>query len=611
MSQPQYHLEHVFDSPNNRPGARVWLIAGLLFLIAASRILRIGALELDNDEAWSIWQTLGSPGQIVAWTPYDWPPLYYLALGAWKEAAGISPIAARAFSALLLLPGTAALYRVVRRRAGHSAGALAMLAYSAWSYLIYLSLLVRGYVILIALLPVAVWLTERYFFRPGWRRAVPLALALTAMFYTHLTAVVPMIMLGLFTLATQRRAIWRWTLPIALMALLVAPLIVDKLALATGESRREALSEVDLPPLPQALWTMFRDNAGYGAAIWVIVIAAAVFGLMRARRSAPLQPWLWLGWGVLGALALYVLNPLFGFFQVRYAWWLALGLSIAIGWGLSRWRWQGQVAAAGLLITTLFLPLPLTEYRGGMFAPPFIANLRWLHAHAAPGDALVIDPSVFTVPEMWDYYLAAYWPPGLKVTDDPAGWRRVWYATVDGWEDADLARAVRADRVAGAFVGPWDFLFRLYEAPPDPQGVLFENGMRFHGVDVERPEAAPHTPLAVREGERLRLRLWWSVAPPIERDYSISIRLVASDQTIVAQLDSAPQVPGEPPETSRWQGDRFYVEDRMLSLPDNLQTGTYKLYLIVYQWWDNERISAPEVNDETMLLIDTLAVKSW
>ncbi|MDL1885970.1 hypothetical protein FBR01_20330, partial [Anaerolineae bacterium CFX8] len=71
----------------NRPRALAILLAALLLLIAASRIPRLHEPQMNQDEIWSVWQTLGSPAQIIRWTPYDWPPLYYLALGTWRGLA--------------------------------------------------------------------------------------------------------------------------------------------------------------------------------------------------------------------------------------------------------------------------------------------------------------------------------------------------------------------------------------------------------------------------------------------------------------------------------------------------------------------------------------------
>ncbi len=42
------------------------IVTVLLLIVAASRILRLNGLEMDIDEVWSIWQTLGTPRQVLA-----------------------------------------------------------------------------------------------------------------------------------------------------------------------------------------------------------------------------------------------------------------------------------------------------------------------------------------------------------------------------------------------------------------------------------------------------------------------------------------------------------------------------------------------------------------
>ena len=49
-------------------------MTALLLVVAASRIPRLNGMEMNIDEVWSIWQTLGTPRQVLAWVPYDWPP---------------------------------------------------------------------------------------------------------------------------------------------------------------------------------------------------------------------------------------------------------------------------------------------------------------------------------------------------------------------------------------------------------------------------------------------------------------------------------------------------------------------------------------------------------
>ncbi len=143
--------------------------------------------------------------------------------------------------------------------------------------------------------------------------------------------------------------------------------------------------------------------------------------------------------------------------------------------------------------------------------------------------------------ETWDTMARLYFPAGMTFISDPQGYRRVWYAARDGFNDTATKAAVATGRVAANFVGPWDFLFRLYEAPPDAQGVLFENGMRFHGVDVVGNDA-PAAPVR-HEGEPIRLRLWWSVEKPPALDFSIGVYLMTPDGSkLITQVDGSPQV---------------------------------------------------------------------
>src|SRR5260221_14504941 len=85
-------------------------MAALLLIVAASRMIRLPGLNPDGDEIWSIWQTFGTPQQILMWTPYDWPPLYYLMLGAWKVIAGFDPVMLRLLSVLGFFPGVTFMF---------------------------------------------------------------------------------------------------------------------------------------------------------------------------------------------------------------------------------------------------------------------------------------------------------------------------------------------------------------------------------------------------------------------------------------------------------------------------------------------------------------------
>src|SRR5271165_3001847 len=112
-----------------KPVVDVVVLAVILFLITASRIILLNGLQMDPDETWSVWQTLGNPLQIIHWTPYDWPPLFYLEVGLWRGFVGLQPVALHILVIFVFVIGAALIYRVTTELFTKSAGLLAMVAY--------------------------------------------------------------------------------------------------------------------------------------------------------------------------------------------------------------------------------------------------------------------------------------------------------------------------------------------------------------------------------------------------------------------------------------------------------------------------------------------------
>ncbi len=251
------------------------LIAPLLVLIAASRILRLMSPGIIDDEVWTVWQTFGTPLQIIRWTPYDWPPLFYLLMGFWRSLVGLHPVADRYLSMLLFLLGSVGLYRVVRRLIDPTAAFLAMIAFAAFGYSIHISSIQRGYIGMLALMPYALWFAVRYFERPSRGRGAVLALSLTALFYIHYTSIFGIIALGLFTVAMYPRQVWRWWLPGLITAAGVAPLLIVKLSLAGSYADATQRLVQALPPLPAALGGLFVDLTGWASWLWFVLLASA------------------------------------------------------------------------------------------------------------------------------------------------------------------------------------------------------------------------------------------------------------------------------------------------------------------------------------------------
>jgi len=585
----------------------------VLFLaVAASRILRLNGLEMDIDEVWSIWQTLGTPRQVLAWVPYDWPPLYYLTLAGWKELVGIHPVAVRYFSVLLGLCGTAFTYRLGQHMRSPQTGLLMAAVYAALGYAIFLSLAVRGYIAVYALFPLTMWLALRYFDRPRPARGIALSVALAALIYLSFSSAIAVLVLGAYLLVTyQKRALRHGWLPGSVALALVMPLLIAKANLAVA--RTEATLTINERPFLSEIKELLLDDYGGNArAFWLacFVLATALAVAQRRRWPREIALFLFL-WPVGGAVLMYLTNPLLGLFRFNYAWWIMVGLALWMGWGLACLSARTQAVALVVLSGVMFLPLPTERYHGNVPAPPLIANFTWLRAHLVAGDVLVLDPNLDLPLEAWDYFERVYFPQGLPYAQDSTGYRRVWYVSRAGREDPALRASIEAGRLPGIFVGPPELLIRLYEGPPDPTGRRFENGLRFHGADVLRDGRIDAGPLVRHEGEAIHLRLWWSVDEPPPLDYSVGTHVLDRHGNLIAQFDGPPQVGDNPKETSRWQPGQYYVEERTVRLPYGLVTGTYRLALTVYRWWDQARVSGEGTDEEGLLSLDKVYVKAW
>ncbi len=596
---------------------RDWLaVTGVLLLVAASRLLRLHEIRMNPDEIWSVWQTFGTPQQILAWTPYDWPPLYYLIIGLWWRLTSLHPFALRLLSMLFFVVGTAAVYRVMLHWRDHLAAALAALAYAALGYSILLSIEVRGYALLLGLMPLALWLCILYFERPRWWRGLLLALALAAMFYISYTSAVAVLMLGLLTLLVYRRAVWRWWLPGGLLALLVLP---EVLALReTAVARVEATQTLTPGALPEALYNLFWNWAGMLFPVWLVLLALAT--LLHFVRPRPLEGrrLALLVWALLMPLLMYLLNPLLGFFSARYAWWIMLGLALWMGWGLAFLPRAGVVVSAVLLTVMLFYPLPMEQYSiWGDRVSPLGENFAWMRERIRWGDVLLADPANDCgAPEEWDYYRRVYFPEGLPVVTRPEGYRRVWHVLAAGRQDAELEQTLRAAYWLREQVGPARCIFTLNEAPPDAAGVLFENGMRFHGADVlDADGGVVSQPVAMHEGEALRLRLWWSADAAIDGDYEITLRLLGErNNRNMATNPSPPRMvhPADAPSTaSQWQAGQYYIEERELRLRPTMRSGAYQLFLGITPAGSDGFIGFAGADERALLPLSVIHVKAY
>jgi Dolichyl-phosphate-mannose-protein mannosyltransferase len=588
-----------------------FILSITLLLIAGSRILRLHTLAMGTDEVWAIWQTFGTPAQIGSWTPVDWPPVYFLVLGAWRLLVGIHPIVLHFFSLLLYLIGCAFIYRAMRRLAGEWGGVMGLVVYAALGYGIYASTEVRGYSFILALLPLALWTLTRYFARPTLRRAIPLGATLAFMFSVHLSSVVAFAMLGLYSLLAYRRRIWRWWLPGTIAALIASPVILSKVHfMLTHENTVPSLIRKDIPTTIQNVLSYFGNAPG----LWLVlfVLAVIILILHRPRRFQPFA--MLIAVPIVGLLMYWIM----ALDNIRYFWWALMGFTVFIAWGLAFLPPKARLLVVTLLCVVMFLPTPNDQYQ--RYEPNDLAlidNFQYLSSHIRWGDVVVLDPNAtYSSREGLDYATRVFFPNGLQYVSDPTGHRRIWYITFDGQQDPKLASAIGTGRIAEEFVGPPLYLMRLYEGPPDAAGILFENGMRFHGADVIRNDdnSLETGPFVRHEGESVKLRMWWSVDhdAAVSLDYSVGVFVLNADGKVISESDSAPQVSNQPTQTSQWTANAFFLDTREMVMPFPGQNGDYTIEMAVYDsQHPQQRIMAPGLNVSNALPIASFTIKAW
>ena len=136
--------------------------------------------------------------------------------------------------------------------------------------------------------------------------------------------------------------------------------------------------------------------------------------------------------------------------------------------------------------------------------------------------------------------------------------------------------------------------FTIGAAPAPPTTVTdiqWQNGLRLSGHDELPATLTPQAAFVVR--------LVWSTAAVLTDDYTAFVHLVGPDGAMVAQHDRPPLAGFYP--TSGWVLGEPVDDLYMLTLPETLPPGTYRLLIGWYQPTSGERLRLPDQTDEIEL----------
>ena len=125
---------------------------------------------------------------------------------------------------------------------------------------------------------------------------------------------------------------------------------------------------------------------------------------------------------------------------------------------------------------------------------------------------------------------------------------------------------------------PWTLYDQL-----EPLTVEYDGGIALQGFALGqgREQLLSEQLLTLREDRSLWMALRWQLAPGLDIDYAISLRLHDAGGGGVYQKDLALWEPGHPPTGSGGPTEQFDTLTQ-LDFPADLQPGEYELRLVVY-----------------------------
>jgi hypothetical protein len=108
----------------------------------------------------------------------------------------------------------------------------------------------------------------------------------------------------------------------------------------------------------------------------------------------------------------------------------------------------------------------------------------------------------------------------------------------------------------------------------------------------------------MQSGGELELTLYWQALDTPDEAYTVFNHLVDADRQIVTQFDSPPV--GDAWLTSTWLPGEIVVDQRKISIPQNISEGSYSLIIGIYDSKDGRRLpitlnSESQLNDQLEL----------
>ncbi len=584
------------------------LLLVILLLGAALRFHRLGAQSLWYDEAVSYSHALRPLPELLLHLQHDvHAPAYFALLGWWRELAGESEFALRAFSALGSLLSVAWAYALGQRLFGPAAGMAAAALVALNSFSIHYAQEVRMYAMLAAIAGASMWLFAGL---PRRRRGAVLALGLVNALgmYTHLAyALVILAQLALTALWLAVDRAWRPALDAARANALAIVAFLPWLPIAIDQIS-------SLPNLSQALppsgtlrlllnYVIFGGSFEHASQDLGIAAAILLLAGMLPRGRRMLLPILWLTLSLLVYISLELTTRYIRFLlpaQLAAALWLGRGFwwLWALRLGERSWlRLAPKLAAAialGALLLTQFSGLQALYHHPDFQRDDMRSLTRQIESDLRPGDAIIV--STAGLQDLLRYYYRGAAPIFPLPTSADADNTRAQVLDIIaeserqhvifyGAAEQDPKLVVESTLNAAAFEvsDSWvdDLRYARYISPAPIKAPIAAE-LDF-GAEIRLRSYALQAG-ALKAGAPLRVEFLWTARQPPSRRYKVFLQLLNDEGALVAQRDSEPAA-GSAPSTS-WTPGAAVRDRHGLWLPPGLPAGDYRLIAGLYDRQD-------------------------
>lgn len=557
-----------------------WVLVTLLLLIFGFWLWGLNWLHMRPDEHLVYQHTSGNLIETVLYQAQRdvQAPLWHIFFWNWRQLVEDGEFAGRYQGVLWSVLTLSLVYLLIKtwfRRIDSAWIAVSALAVNA--YFFTYTFEIRPYPIVMLSATFSMWSLWRWLQSHRWRHAIYYGISLALLAYIHyfLFFLVAMQLIYVMATGVNQLRLRQYVTALMVGVLLWLPWMptffnqVMRLRQIEGSLGIASTTTQTTWPVIQKLLML-----GTNGLPWLLGLIVVLGLLRRLQREYVLL----VMWGVGVPILAFIVNLWVNVYDPRYVSYLAVGLSLAVGVGLSavpfRWlRGVGTLAFVGVMLWQLPHHLPnRTTYR------PIFQTMSDL---SQSEDVIFFDQADYgrdVVRWQIEQYVDADLLARRVISlDEAQQHRRVWHVTAnlfnaDVQENFRQLEKTRPLQVALGECQTWCYVAQLLEGATYEPTYTFtaSNGdeIVLDGVDVV--DIQPH---------HVRLRLWWSTPKPIQLNYSMSVRLVDALGNIVVASDSPPiDRNGERIDTSQLDVGRVTEDRRELSAT----SGEYTLQIVVY-----------------------------